>query len=99
MNLAVILDTVQSLFKAWDSEKCPVAKAYFKRMKEANMWLDMNLAVILDTVQSLFKAWDSEKCPVAKAYFKRMEEARIDEGSNSGCKEVRSEFNDCRKEA
>merc|ERR1719318_927401 len=67
--------------------------------KEANMWLDMNLAVILDTVQSLFRAWDSEKCPVAKAYFKHKEEARIDEGSNSGCKEVRSEFNDCRKEA
>jgi len=87
-------------FIASVEEGCdPMMIGHCYNEKEANMWLDMNLAVILDTVQSLFRAWDSEKCPVAKAYFKRMEEARIDEGSNSGCKEVRSEFNDCRKEA
>jgi len=74
-------------------------KGHCYNEKESNMWMDMNLEVILDTAKSMLRGWDSEKCPVAKAYLKRKEEATIDEGSNSGCKEVRSEFNDCRMEA
>jgi len=81
------------------SDNCDIKLGQCYSKKESQDWEDMNLEVILDQAESLFIGWDSKRCPVMAAHLQRRELAVIDEGRDPLCTQVRTDFNQCRKQA